>query len=828
MATTLERTERPLPQIQKQALSPKFLWGHVAGMVLFGVGIIAFTIINFSLVFETHDETASESVALPADYDYTIWRNLVVQHGARLKPFETAAQEVCREITSRNRVHGYDAVPVVLSWMLEGNPRSVNRQSRWDDKKFILCEHQDVRRFILLLNPDGSLKPDNLTHEQVHGKFMSPKELREFVKIFVSLKETKFGKLREISAHLPESELSQVERRLNLYQALRYPQEDPGKDPFAFVSLDKVPGAPWFSLGQLRQIQGDSTKWYAQMKERVKDAPQLYLNQEQRDSLAAFQKKLEAGQGKEMVDALRPMLDERRAKEVADYAALRADQKTDKAHEFLAEKIRTWPTFSEAKKPPSAASIQVLNDALAKKATDADEVAEALGQFLAGRDAAGLAHLEDQLPKKRGQYAANKPEFRMLHMTYLEMRFPDLYQTAVHWQSPPQGAIDKVIDKFEALCDAYDSNDAGKFQQASEAYFATLKEVSEQQTGAVYPGDDTIATRLGHLLTGNTIDAPSPQLIDLELTFNRTKPFMWAWILMLGSMTFLCLSLGLNSRICYIGGFAIYLLSLAFQAFGFFTRIVVSGRPPVTNMYETVIWVAFMTGIFALILEGIYRRKVIALAGSFVATLGLVLADQLPLALDPKITSLVPVLRSNFWLTIHVLTIVSSYAAGALAWALGNISLVMIIFGRGSRDTVKMLSNFTYRALQIAVLLLAAGTFLGGWWAAYSWGRFWGWDPKENGALIALLCYVIPLHMRFIGWIKDFGLAIAGIVCFAAIMISWYGVNFIFPAGLHAYGFGGGGATWVYWAACINLEWVFIASLIYRRKQLQALTLQSS
>jgi ABC-type transport system involved in cytochrome c biogenesis permease subunit len=237
-------------------------------------------------------------------------------------------------------------------------------------------------------------------------------------------------------------------------------------------------------------------------------------------------------------------------------------------------------------------------------------------------------------------------------------------------------------------------------------------------------------------------------------------------------------------------------------------------------MYETVIWVAFMSGIFSLVLELIYKKKFIALAGALVSTMGLVLADQLPLALDPKINPLVPVLRSNFWLTIHVLVIVSSYAGGTLAWALGNIGLFLIVFGKGSHQaTIKLLSAFTYRALQIAVLLLAAGTFLGGWWAAYSWGRFWGWDPKETGALIALLCYVIPLHMRYIGWIKDFGLAVAAILCYAAILISWYGVNFVFPAGLHSYGTGSGGAWWVYLACFINIEWVMVATLIYWRKQ---------
>jgi len=246
--------------------------------------------------------------------------------------------------------------------------------------------------------------------------------------------------------------------------------------------------------------------------------------------------------------------------------------------------------------------------------------------------------------------------------------------------------------------------------------------------------------------------------------------------------------------------------------------MLISGRPPVTNMYETVVWVALMSAAFALVLELIYRKKVIVLAGSIVATIALVLADTLPVVLDPALRPLNPVLRSNFWLTIHVITIVSSYAAGTLAWGLGNISLTMIVFGKGSRETVKLLGQFTYRALQLAVLLLAAGTFLGGWWAAYSWGRFWGWDPKETGALIALVCYVIPLHMRFIGWVKDFGLAVAAVLCYAAIVMSWYGVNFVLGAGLHSYGFGGGGPWWVFWAGLINIEYVLVCSLLYLNK----------
>jgi ABC-type transport system involved in cytochrome c biogenesis permease subunit len=108
--------------------------------------------------------------------------------------------------------------------------------------------------------------------------------------------------------------------------------------------------------------------------------------------------------------------------------------------------------------------------------------------------------------------------------------------------------------------------------------------------------------------------------------------------------------------------------------------------------------------------------------------------------------------------------------------------------------TVKPLSNFVYRTMQVGVLLIAAGTILGGVWADYSWGRFWGWDPKEVWALITLLVYLIPLHGRFAGWVSTFGLVVASVVCFLSVVMAWYGVNFVLGVGLHSYGFVEGGS----------------------------------
>jgi ABC-type transport system involved in cytochrome c biogenesis permease subunit len=110
---------------------------------------------------------------------------------------------------------------------------------------------------------------------------------------------------------------------------------------------------------------------------------------------------------------------------------------------------------------------------------------------------------------------------------------------------------------------------------------------------------------------------------------------------------------------------------------------------------------------------------------------------------------------------------------------------------------IKPLANFIYRTMQVGVLLIAAGTILGGVWADYSWGRFWGWDPKETWALITLLVYLVPLHGRFAGWVNTFTLVMASVVCFLSVIMAWYGVNFVLGVGLHSYGFVEGGSQGV-------------------------------
>jgi ABC-type transport system involved in cytochrome c biogenesis permease subunit len=366
-------------------------------------------------------------------------------------------------------------------------------------------------------------------------------------------------------------------------------------------------------------------------------------------------------------------------------------------------------------------------------------------------------------------------------------------------QRHPRAAVKSVLSSHAALQTAYRSGKLDRFAAASSTFLKTVARVSSRFHR--YPDTDTVGR---------------------ELWYNRANPFQKAWLVSLLASVVLGASLIVAgrrpraARVVYVAGLLAYAGSLAWSGAGFYCRVTISGRPPVSNMYESIIWVAFMTAGLGLLLELIYRRGIIGLAGALVSTLGFALADQLPLTFSPSIQPLQAVLRSNYWLIIHVLTIVSSYAAFALAWGLGNFNLALMIFAPGRRHLIQTLSRFGYRAIQIGVVLIAAGTFLGGFWAAESWGRFWGWDPKEVWALIALLSYIIPLHARYVGWVKDFGLAVCAVVCFASVVMAWYGVNFILGAGLHSYGFGGGRDAWVYWAGMVNIDLVVLATLRYR------------
>jgi cytochrome c-type biogenesis protein CcsB len=308
---------------------------------------------------------------------------------------------------------------------------------------------------------------------------------------------------------------------------------------------------------------------------------------------------------------------------------------------------------------------------------------------------------------------------------------------------------------------------------------------------------------------------PDESKLQLEYFYNHFEGFYRAiWLYGLAFLLLLIAHLRRRGGALSFAGVVLAVAALAFHATGIVLRCLIAGRPPVTNMYESIIWVSFAVSFFGMIFFARYRTPVYLLAALPVTFVALLLVHQMPIAMPASIDPLVPVLRDNFWLTIHVLTITLSYAAFALAMGFGHILLFRYARHPSETRGDAPMHFWLYRVLQLGVLLLAAGTILGGVWANYSWGRFWGWDPKETWALIALLCYITTLHGRLAGWWTEFGLVVASVVCFLAVLMAWYGVNFVLGKGLHSYGFGIGGETYV--ASFVIADLLFVGFAIWR------------
>jgi len=307
--------------------------------------------------------------------------------------------------------------------------------------------------------------------------------------------------------------------------------------------------------------------------------------------------------------------------------------------------------------------------------------------------------------------------------------------------------------------------------------------------------------------------------ISAELHLNHFHPFQWSWVSYLLGVVAFFLLLQLGQQWARWPAWMFLGLGFFLHAYGMALRTYLAGRPPVSNMYETVVWVPFGCVLFGWILYHYQKSKMLLICASVVAIFCLILTDLAPTVLDGSLHPLEPVLRSTFWLTTHVLIITISYAAFFLAFALGDVLLFCYL--RDESRYAALIRSGTqsiYRCIQIGVVLLAFGIILGGIWADYSWGRFWGWDPKETWALIALLGYVAVLHGRIIGWIKNFELAAVSVVSFALVIMAWYGVNFVLGAGLHSYGFGAGGVEYVTGFVVIHLLYVaYITTVRYGR-----------
>jgi ABC-type transport system involved in cytochrome c biogenesis permease subunit len=281
-----------------------------------------------------------------------------------------------------------------------------------------------------------------------------------------------------------------------------------------------------------------------------------------------------------------------------------------------------------------------------------------------------------------------------------------------------------------------------------------------------------------------------------EVFFNQMQPFYNAMVIyvlagLLAIFSWFNLSETLRRA-------AVWLIALAFfiHTTGLIYRIVLQGRPPVTNLYSSAIFIGWGACLLGLILEKFHRNGIGAVVSAGLGFITLVIAQNL--AVDGDTMEMMrAVLDTNFWLATHVVAVTTGYASTFVAGFLGLIYILRGVFTKTlDAETGKSLARMIYGIVCFATLFSFVGTVLGGIWADQSWGRFWGWDPKENGALIIVLWNALILHLRWGGMIRERGLAVCVIGGNIVTSWSWFGVNML-GIGLHSYGFTDAAFKWL-------------------------------
>jgi len=283
---------------------------------------------------------------------------------------------------------------------------------------------------------------------------------------------------------------------------------------------------------------------------------------------------------------------------------------------------------------------------------------------------------------------------------------------------------------------------------------------------------------------------------NAEVLFNQMQPFYAAMVIyVLAGLLAVCSWFNLSetlrrSSVCLI------LLAFFIHTTGLIYRMVLEARPPVTNLYSSAIFIGWGAVVLGLVLEKIHRNGIGAVVAAGLGLITLVIAQNLAVGGD-TMEMMRAVLDTNFWLATHVVAVTTGYASTFVAGFLALIYILRGVFTRTLDEaTSKSLARMVYGIVCFATLFSFVGTVLGGIWADQSWGRFWGWDPKENGALIIVLWNVLILHLRWGGMIRERGLINCAIFGNIVTSWSWFGVNML-GIGLHSYGFTEAAFTWL-------------------------------
>jgi ABC-type transport system involved in cytochrome c biogenesis permease subunit len=278
------------------------------------------------------------------------------------------------------------------------------------------------------------------------------------------------------------------------------------------------------------------------------------------------------------------------------------------------------------------------------------------------------------------------------------------------------------------------------------------------------------------------------RLARWEVLFNTAQPFISGMALYIAALlaVFVWWATRKPQAQAVAGG--LFLGAVVVHTIGLFARIILQGRPPVTNLYSSAVFVGWVAALLGLFAERVHKKGFAVAGGALLGFCTLLIAQHLGASGD-TMEMMRAVLDSNFWLGTHVVTVTIGYGATFLAGALG-ITWVLRrhLVAKPDPETTKALVSLAYGVVAFSLLFSFIGTTLGGIWADQSWGRFWGWDPKENGALLIVLWNAFILHARFAGYARERGVMVMTVFGNIVTSLSWFGVNML-GIGLHSYGF---------------------------------------
>ncbi|MCB9832392.1 MAG: cytochrome c biogenesis protein CcsA [Planctomycetes bacterium] len=292
------------------------------------------------------------------------------------------------------------------------------------------------------------------------------------------------------------------------------------------------------------------------------------------------------------------------------------------------------------------------------------------------------------------------------------------------------------------------------------------------------------------------VSLPSQADFDLERRFNRVQPFVYAGWLFFGTAAFGIFAFAFGKKWLKWGAFAFAVAGLGLMAWGFYARTVLGFQVTITNLYESMVATAAGLTLIGVGCSFLPRVGSVFLAiGGLGSWVLLLIVDAFSVKFDPGIGGTIAVLANNVWVHIHVPVVMLAYSAFALAFLASLLALPWSLFSdrKGRDPDLKIILKVSTIAVDVGCVLMFAGLILGGIWAYDSWGRFWGWDPKETWALILFLYYMVIVHGRFTNWLNAFWTNWLLFLGGNMLLWTYYGTNELL-AGLHSYANSAGGA----------------------------------